>query len=1396
MLKRLGSFIPAPSKGLRRLLMATTGLFLLLAGPASALPVIGGIGALVGSIGAGGLSLGSLAIGIASMGAQWLLSMMLAPDVKQRGIKTRMETGGDNPPSVIVGEYATAGQLIYANTLDGGTNIPESCLVYVICLSALPITAVSNEVFINGERCTIDTSETFPGGFYAIEEYVKGTGDGGYCSMKFHLGDQDSADSWMMDKFGSDPDRPWDEDMFLPGCAYAIVRCWYSNRGIWTGLPEFRFQVQGVPLYDPRKDSSVGGSGSHRWNNQNTWEYSRNAKVIEYNVHRGFWWDDKHQWGGRAEAYRLPLDYWFAAMNACDEDVPKRGGGTVKRYRVGAEIGFDDKPIDVINEINKSCSGYTTEFGGTYKTWVGGPGLSVGTITDDDFAISADMETTLFQPRQMTFNTCYASFPAPQQQWEVKDAPRYQDADAFEADGEELALDLPLPFVSESSQVQRLARLAIRDSRRQVTHGGQLPPIAWVYEPFDRLNYVSTRFGYGEDGKDFIVASKDDLPNVMQQTLLREWNPGDAGWLVEYEQETDFAPLVIVGATDLELDVDVFADEIEAPGGKDKPAIRAEWSWGNGDEGPGEIDVRYIDWRIRRNGATKIIARGKLEAVEDGEGIVSSGVLRWGKDYEIQFRAVPFGIRGSAWTDWKDVSMTAVEVPTGLTLTQQSKLGDDGKLDFFVLAVWDDADQDNNGYGVKITIDGVSDYKKTDGSRYKFAVKAPETVTVEVRTRGSEGSPSAYCDPEVINVTKKIAAPTTPTELTVVGKHRRAVVKTEDHPDKDFRRWNVYYSKTNNFGTATKSEHSRSRRFVVDDLDNGDTYYFWLTAEDTSGNESAKFPSSNTAGVSALIVKLDDDDTEGGTLAAPTLTAPVKVQDTDEDGKVQTYIKLDCTAPGWATSKTTYVYSIEVGSDTYTVKSDDTKASFRVQKTGAAHVIKVRGVKGHGNKGSWSATQSITPTKKATGPTPVSGFQVKSKPAGNRLKWDPCLDSDYAETILYRNTVNNFATATEIGRIKGNRYLDQDDNLIEGTNYKYWADHVNTSAVAASAPATDDDDFKLVTEDDIETITLSAPTMATPTQANRDIDLDGTVDIAWLLSISSGVAGAANYEFELSRSTSSGGSYTVIQTVTSPTGKAWVKANTQYFYKARARAIAWNGMPGTWTALSSAVQPAGTAGAPANPSSVTVTPSQAGVFLFWAAPTELDYDHTEIAIRTTVGTPSSTDLIASSVSPRNYVFLPAMGTAYYVYVRHYNTSGLPSANWVVASGSPVTAAPISSIGAGAVDTPELANDSVTRAKLDAGAAGAVALNNLGSSIGSVNAGAATMTFLSLTFVVSAGGGAGMNVTLGGKSWTGITINNNEPYTFTTTEMGGGSFSFTRGGGFTFSGAQLSAVGVH
>lgn len=62
----------------------------------------------------------------------------------------------------------------------------------------------------------------------------------------------------------------------LRGYAYAVLRV---PPGINVGFPQVEAIIQGRKVYDPRKDSTNGGSGSHRLADSSTWEYSTNPTL-------------------------------------------------------------------------------------------------------------------------------------------------------------------------------------------------------------------------------------------------------------------------------------------------------------------------------------------------------------------------------------------------------------------------------------------------------------------------------------------------------------------------------------------------------------------------------------------------------------------------------------------------------------------------------------------------------------------------------------------------------------------------------------------------------------------------------------------------------------------------------------------------------------------------------------------------------------------------------------------------------------------------------------------------------------------------------------------------------------------------------------------------------------
>ena len=89
--------------------------------------------------------------------------------------------------------------------------------------------------------------------------------------------------------------------MIGTGICYAILTFRF-NRELFQAYPQCRFEMGGIKLYDPRSDTSVGGSGAQRWADLATWTASDNPMVMTYNIKRGITLPGLGIWGGDAVA--------------------------------------------------------------------------------------------------------------------------------------------------------------------------------------------------------------------------------------------------------------------------------------------------------------------------------------------------------------------------------------------------------------------------------------------------------------------------------------------------------------------------------------------------------------------------------------------------------------------------------------------------------------------------------------------------------------------------------------------------------------------------------------------------------------------------------------------------------------------------------------------------------------------------------------------------------------------------------------------------------------------------------------------------------------------------------------------------------------------------------------
>lgn len=553
-------------------------------------------------------------------------------------------TGGINSRSFILGLYCTAGSLVCPAKSQGNAGkTPNAYLTHIVAISDIPVNGLAG-LIVNGEYVTVGETATSEYGYPIGGKYA------GRAWIKFYDGTQTTADPMLVSKFSSyvSAEQSWTANHVGTGCAYAILT-WEYDTDIYKSEPTFKFVVSGIALYDIRKDSTAGGSGSHRWNDKSTWEVSHNPIVQIYNILRGIEFADGTKWGGECEAEDLPFSNWAAAMNVCDETVTT-ADGTEPRYRAGYEVlVVNDEPADIIEELLNACSGTICEIGGTFKVRAGPPALPVLYVTDKDFLVSRDQDFNPFPAIVESYNSVYATFPHPDEEWNSHDAPMIADAGYLLEDGGfGNQANVSLPTVPYALQVQRLASAWLKDDRRWRRHSAAFGHYAFMLEPIDTIAWTSARNGYS--AKVFELDSTTETLMTLQNiTALREVDPSDYDWSSADQLPDPVTP----GAWELPAVQAVPGWAVVATAITDadavarRPALLCSWT------PDAATDAMALKIQVRVAATEVIIADFTVTNVTDGSSIVSEGIL---PNTVYQARAMYIVDRAVEWSSWISVT--------------------------------------------------------------------------------------------------------------------------------------------------------------------------------------------------------------------------------------------------------------------------------------------------------------------------------------------------------------------------------------------------------------------------------------------------------------------------------------------------------------------------------------------------------------------------------------------------------------------------------------------------------------------------------------------------------------------------------------------------------------------
>jgi putative tail protein len=605
-------------------------------------------------------AIGALAVGLGvatEIGLSYALKAMAGEPAQQDaaqgfGVQGTLNSGGDVPRSFNLGYSITAGSLVYANTWGNVGQTPNAYLTQVIALEDLPRGRLV-EVWINSELCTlgpvVDSNLGAP-----VTQYSKDGAD--HLWIKYYNGTQTAADPLLVSTVAS-VDRPYPGTRVGTGVSYAICTSLVEDT-LFTGFPTFKFGVSGIPLYDPSKDDTAGGSGSQRHSDPATWggDGDNLPAVQIYNILRGFYYGGTWLYGlQNMAAARLPAANWIAQIAKCRAAIAGTSGDE-PTYRAGGQININVPAANAVEAFLTACQGRLSEIGGFYKIHLGTPDSTSFAFTDQDILSTEQQVFKPFFALADSVNGIQGKYPDPAQGWSTATAPPFYRTDLETRDGGRRLMASPsFDMVPYPAQVQRLQKSAIEEGQRARTHTIVLPPAFWPAEPGDVCSWSSERNGY--ELKLFRIDGAVDKANLDLAVNITEVDPADYDW----NHSIDFKP-VTTGPTIFPRPAPQGIVDWNVVGAiiydADRIGRRAglDLTW----DGtlPGIAGVQY---EVRNAGDHVVIGRGRTDQLAAGSLLISQSLIP-NTAYQVRGQYLPSAPRDMLWSDWLDVTTPDVRL--------------------------------------------------------------------------------------------------------------------------------------------------------------------------------------------------------------------------------------------------------------------------------------------------------------------------------------------------------------------------------------------------------------------------------------------------------------------------------------------------------------------------------------------------------------------------------------------------------------------------------------------------------------------------------------------------------------------------------------------------------------
>lgn len=429
------------------------------------------VSAVMGALSAGGVALGISAplfagglFGLGAVMTQFLVTTAmgavlnaLAPKPNtslSSGYSIQGESGAALDHQIIYGRARVGGVRIY----DASTGSSNKYLHRIIAFAGHEIESF-DEIYLNDEVVTLDGS----GNVTSPSRY------NGNVRIKKYLGTSvQTADADLISDTSSLSEGAWTSAHRLKGIAYLYIRFLYDTDAFPNGVPVVSAVIKGKKVFDTRTSTTA-------------WSDNPALCLRDYLT---------SSYGLNQLSARVDDTLVSTAANVCDETIDSE-----RRYTCNGSFVTGLAPNQILSDLLTSMGGLFWYSQGKWRMKAAKYTTPVITLDEGDLRSGISLSTR--HSRRNNFNTVKGTFRGPETDWQFTDYPSVSSSTFVSADnGVVNTLDFPLAFTTSSKTAQRVANIALRRNREQLTFSASFGLKAFQVQVGDFVYINNTRFGW------------------------------------------------------------------------------------------------------------------------------------------------------------------------------------------------------------------------------------------------------------------------------------------------------------------------------------------------------------------------------------------------------------------------------------------------------------------------------------------------------------------------------------------------------------------------------------------------------------------------------------------------------------------------------------------------------------------------------------------------------------------------------------------------------------------------------------------------------------------------------------------------------------------------------------